>query len=276
MNRVPKRVLGDGDLFIYQNISEVPYFSCPISMDYIIVTFCLEGSAQGKVNMKPVRIVKGDVLVVTSQIAVTYEESSPDFRMVTLLFSPRCQSQFRVLNPIKMKLSLMQSPVLIPKKSSQHFMNLCIQMLLETLLLHNSDNVYEMVKKILDLIAMHLLGGNLANNIKSDGSRMEQVFECFVDELMKHYATSHAVAWYANKLAITPNYLSKCCRKAVCKSALDVICVFLVLEAQRQLQVHPPQPLKTIAANLGFANQSSFSTFFRRQTKQTPAEYRNQ
>lgn len=274
---LPKRVLHDGDMIILDDISGVPYFSFPFSTDYAIVTFCLEGSAQGRVNMKPIRIVKGDVFVLVQQQMVSFTEASPDFKLITILISPRCQSQMRVLNPLKMQLSLLQSPVMIPKQDGLHFITLCMQMLREALLLHDDDIVFEMVKKILDILSLHMLDGkNFTNGRQHDRSRMEHFFECFVDELMRHYATSHSVTWYADQLSITANYLSKCCRKAVGISALDVINNFLMLEAQRQLQIQPPLPLKVVAYNLGFSNQSSFSTFFSRMTKQSPAAYRNQ
>ena len=273
---LPKRVLHDGDMIILDDMSRAPHLSFPISTDYAVVTFCLEGSAQGRVNMTPIRIVKGDVFVLVQQQMVSFKDASPDFKRISILISPRCQSQMRVLNPLKMQLSLLQSPVMIPKQDGLHFITLCMQMLREALLLHDDDIVFEMVKKILDILSLHMLDGkNFTNGRQHDRSRMEHFFECFVDELMKHYATSHSVAWYADQLSITANYLSKCCRKAVSISALDVVNNFLILEAQRQLQIQPPLPLKVVAYNLGFSNQSSFSTFFSRMTKQSPAAYRN-
>jgi AraC-like DNA-binding protein len=37
---------------------------------------------------------------------------------------------------------------------------------------------------------------------------------------------------------------------------------------------HTQQPLKEIAYDLGFADASYFNRFFKRETGQTPAEYR--
>ena len=240
-------------MFILEDLSGIPFFSFPFSTDYTIATFCLEGSAQGMVNLKPIRIVKGDVFVLVRQQMVSYSDASSDFHAVTILISPNCTSQFRTLNPIKMHLSLLRSPILIPKKDGLRFITLCMQMLREALRVHDSANVLEMVKRIL----------------------MEHFFECFVDEPMKNYATSHSVVWYAERLSITPNYLSKCCRNTVGISALDVINKFIILEAQHQLKEVPAIPLKVIASNLGFSNQSSFCTYFRRISGLSPLKYRN-
>lgn len=277
LDGVPKRILGNDEVFILEDLSGIPYFTFPFTTDYTILTFCLEGSARGFVNSKPIRIVKGDVFVLVRQQMVSYSDATSDIRVVTILISPHCSSQLRTLNPIKMHLSLLKSPILIPKKNGLRFISLCLQMLREALSVHDNPNVLEMVKRILDLLSIHMVDGNHFDNVHGNKkSRMEHFFECFVDELMKHYATSHAVVWYADRLSITPNYLSKCCRNTVGISALEVINRFLTLEAQRQLKVEPAIPLKVIASNLGFSNQSSFCTFFHRITGLSPLKYRNQ
>lgn len=276
LDGIPKWILGDDEVFILEDLSGIPFFSFPFSTDYTIATFCLEGSAQGMVNLKPIRIVKGDVFVLVRQQMVSYSDASSDFHAVTILISPNCTSQFRTLNPIKMHLSLLRSPILIPKKDGLRFITLCMQMLREALRVHDSANVLEMVKRILDLLTIHIVDGNNFNSdLGSKKSRMEHFFECFVDELMKNYATSHSVVWYAERLSITPNYLSKCCRNTVGISALDVINKFIILEAQHQLKEVPAIPLKVIASNLGFSNQSSFCTYFRRISGLSPLKYRN-
>lgn len=277
LDGIPKRILGDDEVFILEDLSKIPFFAFPFTTDYTILTFCLEGSARGNVNERPIRIVKGDVFVLVRKQMVSYSDATSDFRAVTILISPYCTSQLRTLNPIKMHLSLLKSPILIPKKDGLRFITLCLQMLREALSVHESANVLEMVKRILDLLSIHMVDGNNFDS-KHDHvkSRKEYFFECFVDELMKNYAASHAVEWYADRLSITANYLSKCCRSTVGISALEVINRFLTLEAQRQLKVEPAIPLKVISSNLGFSTQSSFCTFFRRITGLSPLMYRNQ
>ena len=83
----------------------------------------------------------------------------------------------------------------------------------------------------------------------------------------------HEVGAYADLLHLSAGHLSEVVKAQSGKPAIAHIQERLVLEARRLL-FHTPQSVKEIAFDLGFADASYFTRFFKRQTGTTPAGYR--
>ena len=81
------------------------------------------------------------------------------------------------------------------------------------------------------------------------------------------------VADYASQLHISAGHLSEVVKMQSGKPAIKHIHERVVLEAKRLL-FHTPNSLKEIAFDLGFSDASYFNRFFKRETGDTPAEYR--
>jgi AraC-like DNA-binding protein len=82
------------------------------------------------------------------------------------------------------------------------------------------------------------------------------------------------MAFYADKLCLTPKYLSKLIKQASGKSAPEWIDNFVILEAKNLLK-YTNLAIKEIVFQLHFPNQSVFYKFFKAHTGMTPSEYRN-
>jgi AraC-like DNA-binding protein len=88
----------------------------------------------------------------------------------------------------------------------------------------------------------------------------------------RHYKQWHKVHFYAKKLYVTPNYLSKEVRSVTGKSAKTSIHEALLREAK--LLLRTDRAIGTIGEELGFGSPSVFSRFFRSHTKLSPTGYR--
>ena len=81
------------------------------------------------------------------------------------------------------------------------------------------------------------------------------------------------MAFYADKLCITPVYLSQVMQEVNGQGAYEMIADYLVVRIKSLLR-NADLDIKDVARQTGFANQSSLSRFFRRQTGMSPSEYR--
>ncbi|UOQ52917.1 AraC family transcriptional regulator [Hymenobacter cellulosivorans] len=90
----------------------------------------------------------------------------------------------------------------------------------------------------------------------------------------ENFRELHEVGAYARLLHISAGHLSEVIKAQSGKPASAHIQERLVLEARRLL-FHTPQSVKEIAFELGFADASYFSRFFKHQTGHTPAEFRS-
>ena len=104
-------------------------------------------------------------------------------------------------------------------------------------------------------------------------ARLNQVFEQFIALVSEYHCTERGMAFYADRLCLTPKYLSKLIKQASGKSAPDWIDDFVILEAKNLLK-YTNLAIKEIVYKLHFPNQSVFYKFFKSHTGMTPTEYR--
>jgi len=95
----------------------------------------------------------------------------------------------------------------------------------------------------------------------------------FIEYVDKNYMESRAVAFYADKLAVSSNYLNILTKKNLCITAKEVIDSRVVLEAKRLL-LGSKTPIKQIAYDLGFQTPGSFSAYILSKTGFYPKSYR--
>ena len=103
--------------------------------------------------------------------------------------------------------------------------------------------------------------------------RVEEIFIGFLRLLPSHFAEHHDIAFYADRLHISPVYLSRVVRQVTGRTVVDYINQMLLMEATFLLQTSKLS-ITQIADHLHFADTPSFSKFFSRQKGMSPKEYR--
>ncbi len=101
----------------------------------------------------------------------------------------------------------------------------------------------------------------------------QERFAKFRELLDQKYAVWHQVADYALALSCTERSLTRAALDADGRTAKHVITARIALEAKRLL-AHTRLSIQQIAAQLGFAEPTNFSKFFRREANITPADFR--
>lgn len=89
-----------------------------------------------------------------------------------------------------------------------------------------------------------------------------------------HYKEKKSPSDYATLLHISTNHLNKICKQEVGKTAGAIIRHYISIEAQRLLH-HTHLTVAEVAIELGFENNSYFTTFFKKQTGKTPEKFRS-
>ncbi|WP_409415799.1 helix-turn-helix domain-containing protein [Flavobacterium sp. PS2] len=106
-------------------------------------------------------------------------------------------------------------------------------------------------------------------------TRKEILVAQFINYIVLHCKERHSVQFFADALCVTPGYLNKIVKQITDKTAKDLICEGLLIEAKILLK-NSQITIFNIADELEFNNYSSFSTFFKRHTSLSPSEYRLQ
>ena len=116
-------------------------------------------------------------------------------------------------------------------------------------------------------------GSGEAGSLRMD-ARNRSVVTKFLSLVSEYHVSERTVIFYADKMCLTPKYLSKLIKNATGRSAPEWIDSFVILEAKSMLK-YSPMPIKEIVSRLNFPNQSVFHKFFKAHTGMTPNEYRN-
>ena len=111
------------------------------------------------------------------------------------------------------------------------------------------------------------------NEIKSANSRQEEIFNQFTELLERHHKREREIAFYADKMFITPKYLSQVIKDYSNKTALAFIEEYVIAEAKSML-LSTTLSIQQISDELNFPSQSVFGKYFKRVTGKSPTEYR--
>lgn len=257
----------------------------PFRFDGFLCIFCVEGSFKVHINLNSYDVEKNDLVILAPGNLLNTSETDPDvdkdihlvliglskefISEISLDFSkiPRgCISA--IVNPI---FPLNEKQYAIAKhiyEISSKVMSTPYKTKREILSCITSAAVY---------IAGELLserGGDPKNaNIKVN-PRLKNVFDRFIDLVTEYHTSERGMNFYAEKLCLTPKYLSKLIKQASGRSAPEWIDAFVILEAKNLLR-YSGCTIKEIVYKLHFPNQSVFYKYFKAHTGITPSEYRN-
>jgi AraC family transcriptional activator of pobA len=104
-------------------------------------------------------------------------------------------------------------------------------------------------------------------------SRNEALSLCFLKLLSQNVTTERSVQFYADQLAVTPNYLNKLSKKTLHKTAGSFIDEMVIQESKMLLH-QSSLSIAQVAEKLFFNDQFQFSKFFKNKTGLSPSAYR--
>ena len=108
----------------------------------------------------------------------------------------------------------------------------------------------------------------------SSRDRSAVYFSTFIEELSKNYTRERSVGLYAERLHLTPKYLTTLLRTTTGRTASEWIDEYVILEAKNLLKFSSMN-IQEVAYYLHFPNQSFFGKYFRHHTGMTPSAYRS-
>lgn len=107
----------------------------------------------------------------------------------------------------------------------------------------------------------------------SHNTRRTEVFLKLIQLIGRHYMTERGVTFYADKLFLSPKYLSEL-SKSMCGYTVQELVFKAITRKAMSLLDSTNKTIAEIANDFHFPNPSSFGTFFRKQTGMSPQKYR--
>jgi AraC family transcriptional activator of pobA len=107
----------------------------------------------------------------------------------------------------------------------------------------------------------------------SDGKAAGTICFKFMELLATDISAHHTVAYFSEKLGITPTHLSRVCKQRFGRPASELVHDRLVSEAKARL-INSGDKIGAIGHALGFGSSAYFSRLFKQKTGQSPAQFR--
>ena len=129
---------------------------------------------------------------------------------------------------------------------------------------------YDLVRSLL-----HFLAQDYKVDVQSTHSlsRGEQICGQYLSLVEMHCREQHTVEWYADRMHLSPKYLSNVVKQTLGSSPNSYIDEALVRQAKSLLS-STSLSIQQISDRLGFQNQSHFGTFFKRRTSLSPKAFK--
>jgi AraC-like DNA-binding protein len=144
----------------------------------------------------------------------------------------------------------------------------------ELLLRQKTDtpSVQEIQVVLLRAIILKLAEASAAARSKPD--RQSEITMLFKELLYKNFSKYRDVAFYADSMAVSENYLNRCVNRVTNKPPKQHINEMVIVHSKVLLQ-NRSKDIAQVAFELNFSDPSYFSRLFKQFTRQTPTEYKN-
>ena len=251
----------------------------PIETKYNAIALCDSGEAILELNMQRVNIAKGTRLMVTHVIFSQAIFISEDFHATILVVSDRFWLDMSIGIPTKMIEASRARPIGYIGDPNQWtiFSNFMENIRIYDSLEYSAHSV-EWVGAIFRCMIITAAEIELHNRAESPSANTgytmaDTYFRQFISHIDDNVKQEHEVAFYAEKLHITPKYLSEICKQRSGHKAKEIISSILISKIKREIMI-TGKSMKVIAYEYNFADQSSLGKFFRKMTGESPSAYK--
>ena len=257
----------------------------PCRFDGLLMIYCIKGHMRLSVNLNDYDLYKSQLIIANpGNIIKVSDVEGPDVKdleYAVVAMSSKFGSELKVdMKKIMNEgVALLETPIMTLSDEMQAvmtgYLNLAVQVI------HSESPFREDALSSL-LSSMICLGAGAwvekMDQMKQDAlkttTRSKMIFEQFIRLVGEYHTKYRNVGFYADKLCLTPKYLSKLIKTASGRSAPEWIDSYVILEAKNLLK-YSDITIKEIVYRLNFPNQSVFYKFFKARTGMTPSEYRN-
>ncbi|RQO74400.1 AraC family transcriptional regulator [Pedobacter sp. KBW06] len=273
MNYTPDILLGKEKLALGEsNLSQS--LGHPLQLSYTSLIICLEGTSVVSVNFKNYLLKPNDILVLAEDYITVVQRVSVDFKAFYCLVDRSLAAEVAYDLPNQLFLFLHQSPLCRPQGPEvallhgwiiqiKHIKNTCTTH--QHIMLRNSLQLFFL--KIAETVSLTQI------NLERQYSRKEILCWKFWELISQHSTEQRNVAFYADKLNITPYYLSQITKDFLNDSPKGLIDRQVILEIKALLST-TELSIKQIADRLYFEDTSYLARYFKRQTGITLTAYR--
>jgi AraC-like DNA-binding protein len=276
--------MGDDFCIIDVNIKDNNrVLAYPFRIDGYMVLYCINGHIKLNVNLQEHELKSGMLFlnypgsIIRVNDILDADEDGLKYICVVMSREFVGNLMLDVNKLFTQNLSLLGTPSLSLTDAQTRLLREHVSLMVNIV---NSESSFklESIRSILSSVFYFIAGfwaEKAANkNCQPASGRNRMVFDQFIKLVSEYHTSYRNVGFYADKLSLTPKYLSRIIRDASGRSAPEWIDEYVILEAKNLLK-YSGLPIKEVVYKLNFPSQSVFYKFFKARTGMTPTEYKN-
>ena len=239
------------------------------------ISICHSGSCSADFDMQPVKFNRHDIAVLLPDHIIGYGECTADYSITLIIIDRSFYDQLINREAFRGFLKYKNQPNYHLNEEQYQQITTILATLRLVIEIPHPKRI-ESIANILDILFYALTDYRGEDILSKEEKNNTYLFNVFYDLLIDNYHQQHEIAWYAEKLCLTPKYFSSVIRQMTGKSAAQWINEILILHAKRLLYTRRNMNVQQIAYELGFKSNATFCRFFKEQTGLRPSEYRDQ
>lgn len=237
------------------------------------ILFFRSGTCRLRVNLKELTLTEGQLIVASPGSVFEFVELSAETDLSMLAFPNELMEGWFKDELIQ---TYQQGRLFINITATDDFSNRFEKIFnLIWDIVHDNDYSKDDIRSLIILL-IHQINSFQKKEEKNNhihSTRQEDYFNGFLSLINQHSTKERSVSFYADKLCITPRYLSTLIKKESGRTVMDWINEATIQEIKLQLR-HSDKMVYQIADEMNFPNSSFFTKYFKRLTGMTPKEYR--
>lgn len=246
----------------------------PVKLSFTVVIIVFSGSMHYRINLEELWAYSNDLITVQKGAIGEFLHSSPDLQVAVIAFSNELFHMNDHLEvAMKMQQMLYENPVKHLSGESLKEIRMVYELMKKKII--ENDNPFRKeilqgyVRALMYTILHKLLETLQQVSAYIQNNRQHEIYMQFIREVQRNYQKERSVAYYADRLCITPKYLSQTVQKASGRLAGEWISEYVILEAKALIKSHC-YTIQQISEMLHFPNPSFFGRYFKKKVGCTP------
>lgn len=275
----PPGLYSDGQITLIESLQDVERGDAA-KLEHFVFILCLRGHAAISIDGRSYNLYPDNVLICHPNIVLGESMSSMDFEFRGVVLSKDYLQRLPLVSTDNMWDVMMffeKAPVLSltpdEVKDFCRYYDLIRPRLADTHLRYREELLSALLTAL--LYELSNIISRFADFRPQPFSAGSNVFRNFLSLLSSSYPKSRSVAYYADKLCLTPKYLSTVCKEVSGETASELINRYVVKDIEFLLKQRG-KSVKEICNELEFPNLSFFGRYVKKHLGLSPKLYREQ
>lgn len=245
-------------------------YRCPLS----VAAYCRRGHGKGRINARTFDIKANTMFIVLPNQITELIDVSDDFDAIYVIMTNSFTEGLSIGNTFNMRNSINEHPYVKlgtrAREALEGYLSMCINTIETESNPHRLEIIRLLTRAFFLGLGYFIHEEQEPSPASSRGTALTSEFIAMVEN---NYRQHRDLGYYAERMGLTPKYMSTVIKESSGKSATEWIEKYVTLDAVTQL-TSTDRTIKQIAYDLNFPSQSFFGKYFTRIMGLSPAAYR--